>query len=193
MMAFIIILSIIYFKNTKEYFVHLVLMLDPALGGSRLTAFLVWLALYVFLVVVIILVFVPERLKYPSIIGCLIISVCFLTFWGNNFFTPLDNLSLVKPVVWDNLFPLISTSAFCFEGLFGYFAVRSSMKSKSQFSSMLRTSFVILFVVFVVNCVSFYLVVITRNSPQPFHWPSSTTGIKTSSSISWKSYFTSNC
>ena len=188
-MVYMLIAGVIYYKNAKEYFVHMLKLWVPGTKDSRLVPFAVWLALCVLLMIAIRLVFVPERLKFPSLIGCAIILLCFWVFWANNFLTPLGNLSGVKPVVWGNLFPLLSASAYCYEGLIGYFPVRSSMKDKSKFLKVLRLSYATMLVSFVVNCVSFYLVELTRNSAKPSRLRSTTTRTGTRSSTCWKSFF----
>ena len=157
MVIFNTILSVTYFKNTKQYILHQLHLLVPS-SEKGYVEFLVWLGLFLLLQLFVFLVFVPERLKYPSLIGCAIIFLIFGVFWAYNVSGPMDGLSSARPFVLENAFPLISSSITCYEGFYGYFAARSSMNRKSDFGRALRIAYVLIFALSMANCMSFYVV-----------------------------------
>ena len=79
------------------------------------------------------LLLVPEKLKYPSYVGCSVMVFCLCTFWYLNLLTRPNNYNKMRAVLGGDLMNLAANSFFGMESITVYFAIRSSMAKKSSF------------------------------------------------------------
>ena len=144
------LILIVYFKNPLNYFTSSV--------ESMYLTILYWGVFMILLQVVIFLTFVPEKLKYASYFGCVILSVCLVSFWGLNTFTPSKRTTPAKPFISQNTLVLAANVLDSFEASHSYFAIRSSMKSRSEFLKVLKIAFFVVTLLSIIQGLSFYLV-----------------------------------
>lgn len=153
-----IFLLVLYLKNTKEYLLSLLLANHPNLHSVSFLPRIIWFFLFLFIQISIFFLLVPEKLKYPSYIGCVILVLCFVSFWANNLLIPPHKNLDMKPAIWGNAFSFFSNSLTSFESAHGFFPIRSTMKNRGRFKSVLSSSFVVATVVMFLQGFSFYWV-----------------------------------
>ena len=133
-----------YFLNVKYFLIKNIQTLDINKNiNSPILTFFVCLGIYLFIQIAITLIFVPEKLRYPSYIGCLIYVICLLTFWYLNLLVKPNNFNGMRPFINGNYTALVATCLFGMEGTTSFFAIRSSMQKKSSFY-IVRPSFIII-------------------------------------------------
>lgn len=133
-MNWIAILS--YFLNVKNFLVKTIETASTGSINHTLITFLVSLGIFLFIQIVISLIFVPEKLKYPSYVGCVILALCVFTFWYLNLLSSPNNFNNMKAFIDGSYMSLAAKSFFGVESITSYFVMRSSMKKKSSFYSV---------------------------------------------------------
>lgn len=98
--------------------------------------YLIDLFLLLFSYLCLYLVFIPERLKIPSLFGCIILFGTVILFWVLNFATERERTTPIKTYIPGHMLKLISTAFFSMENITSYFAIRSTMKNKNEFSKV---------------------------------------------------------
>ena len=75
----------------------------------------------------------PEYLTGPSYVGMGIVLFSCAYFWGNNWFTGLDNLPNEQYFNWGSFVGHISNSYLSVKCVSDYFVIRSTMKHRKLF------------------------------------------------------------
>lgn len=116
----------------------------------------------VVLLFLILLLFIlePEKLKYPSFFGAIVLILALILMWSDNLKIAIDNK---KEVVFDyinftNLPDLVGNQLYALESIASVFTVRATMKKRSQMKTSLFLSYFLCCILFSLNGISFLMV-----------------------------------
>lgn len=103
----------------------------------------------------------PEMIKYPSYLAAFILFFATFIMWVMSYFQLFKN-GKTKPFEYMNFmhFPsLVGNQLYAFESIGTLFTVRSTLQSHSQMHKVLKYTFVLIFLLFAINGISFLIVV----------------------------------
>lgn len=111
------------------------------------------------MVLCLIVIIEPEKLRYPSYFGVLVLVLCLLSFWYKNGITykQLENKPKIPLFLFSGLDNFIGNQLYALEAIGTLFTVRSTLKKRKNMQFVLHFSFVLIFCLLIINGMSFIM------------------------------------